>query len=182
MCAAKKHHPDVNPGDVVAAERFKRMTSSYTQALLLSAARERSAAERETPAGSRRAAPGGRTSRMSYGSPRATTGPVDERRFNVREWDRAHYGLHGATAEERQSQYIRDLNRQQRARPQSFAGSWARGGAQRRAGVAAASGGGAIAMMAIAACASVWSAVYQSERSSGRWGQEAHRGRTRDER
>ena len=44
LCAAKKHHPDLNPGDAAAAERFKRMTNAYTQALLISAKREREAA------------------------------------------------------------------------------------------------------------------------------------------
>ena len=31
---AKKHHPDVNPTDPGAGERFKQMTAAYTQALL----------------------------------------------------------------------------------------------------------------------------------------------------
>ena len=152
------------------------MTSAYTEALLLSSKREReaeAAASSSSSAGVRgdssswRGAPprGARASRMSYASPRAG-GPVDDRRFNHREWDRAHYGLHGATAEERQSQYVRNLYRQQRSqqsRAQAFYSAAARANQQRAgAGAGARSASGYVALAAIAACGSVWSAVYST--------------------
>ena len=160
--AAKKHHPDVNPGDATAEARFKRMTSAYTQALLVSARRERMS---ESDAASSSQSSGPRTRpRTAYATPRTTTGPVDPSRFNVREWDHAHYGLKGATAEERQSEYIRNLHRQARAQQSATSAYYAR-----RAQARAAGGGGAgspystaIIAASLAACASVWTAVYQT--------------------
>jgi hypothetical protein len=161
-CAAKKHHPDVNPDDDGAAERFKRMTAAYTQALLISARRERAKGSGQSvhdspPQGSAPRAP-----RQRYSSPRTAAGPVNEKRFNVREWDYMHYGLKGATAEDRQSQYIRQLHRQQRGQEQSAARAAA--SASSRGGQRASASGASSAAIAIsiAACASVWSAVYST--------------------
>ena len=162
---AKKHHPDVNPGDAAAAERFKRMTSAYTQALLISAKREREPqGSTAGPSSSGQPRPRART---TYGSPRAAAGQtVDEKRFNVREWESAHYGLKGRTAEERQSQYVRNLYRQQRARQQSASSFYARARSAAASSGAAAAGGSTrhpwLFTISAAICASVWSMVYST--------------------
>ena len=164
LCAAKKHHPDLNPGDAAAAERFKRMTNAYTQALLISAKREREAASSSGGgASAARGASGGgaRFTRTRYGfsSPRTHGGPVDPRHFNVREWDAAHYGIHGETAEERQSQFVRNLYRQQRSRTSRASAAYQTYQASR----ARVSSGGGLAVVALfAACASIWTAVYKT--------------------
>ena len=154
---------------MAAAEKFKRVTTAYTQALLLSTKRER-----EPPAassgptfrsGTGSSSGAARANRASYASPRATTGPVDGKRFNVREWESAHYGLHGATAEARQSQYVRNLYRQQRAQQQASA-AYAAAGGQRTGG----RGSAAMIMGTFAACVSVWTAVYRTNKAQGRFG------------
>lgn len=103
---AKEHHPDLNPGDAAAERKFKRITSAYTQALLSSAKRERQA---ERMAGSSSSSRGDVRSR-----PRPAA-PVDPARYNVREWESAHYGMHGGRAQS-QSHFVRNLAREHRAR------------------------------------------------------------------
>ena len=166
--AAKKHHPDVNPNDAAAGEVFKKMTSAYTEALLISTKRAKEAEQQASSSNTYRAPPrsprntqrGGR----EWNSPRAASGPVDEKRFNVREWDKAHYGLKGHTAEERQSEYIRNLYRQQQPRGGGSSFYGARSGARQRATPPHRHGAGSgTAIMALfVACGTVWTGVYQT--------------------
>ena len=110
--AAKKAHPDLNKSDPNAAERFKRLTTAYSRALLES---ESSARREHAPSG------GSSTSRSApRESPRSRRGPaqpVDPRRYNVREWERAHYGMHQSTptGDMRMSDMARQMQRQARA-------------------------------------------------------------------
>ena len=90
-------------------------------------------------------------------SPRATNGPVDERRFNVREWESAHYGLKGASAEARQSQYVRNLAREQRARQ---AGAAAMDRARQRARQQG--NGLGMLLFSMGLCTAVWTAVFRT--------------------
>ena len=179
IIAAKKHHPDVSPGD---AEFFKKVTSAYSQALLISAKRGRDPQRSSTAASRAGSSSGGGTSSSNfrYGStqqgaqqqrtsyyggfgPSAYTGrpSVDGSRFNVREWDKQHYGLHGATAEQRQSEYIRNLMRAQRQRDASAAAHRAARQQARQQARRGANGLG-VFVFSIAACSAVWSAVAQT--------------------
>ena len=161
LCTAKKHHPDVNPGDASAAERFKLMTSAYTQALLISSKRE------SAPNAS---ASGSQKYRMRAASQARAASPhssarsrEDNSRFNHREWDHAHYGLKGDTAEARQSEYVRNLSRAQRMRSQQ-AGAARAARSRASAGAGGRVGGYSFAMMVASAmvCFSTWSAVYST--------------------
>ena len=156
-CAAKKHHPDVNPGDASAAERFKFMTSAYTQALLISSKRD------STPYANCSQNPKRAASQARAASPHSARRRDDNSRFNHREWDHAHYGLRGDSAEVRQSEYIRNLTRAQRMRSQQ-AGA-ARNARSRASGRGRVGGGGySFAMLVASAmvCFSTWSAVYST--------------------
>lgn len=155
---AKKHHPDVNPGDTSAVERFKRITAAYTQALLASAKRDREGGH--TAAGS--------SSSSSRPQPayttRSSSGPVDPKRYNVREWEKSHYGMHGGNGMglDQQSQHVRNLQRQMRAQ-QKYA---AAAREARRAG-----GGGQVSLAywlvtSVAACSLVWTMVYSTNKNN----------------
>ena len=129
---AKKHHPDVAPGDAASAERFKRITAAYTQALLISARQERG--EQSSSSGAGSTASSSRTRPRYNDTPRAARGPVDPSRYNVREWERAHYGMHGGE-QQSQSAYVRNLAREMRSRQaaeqmQRARDSGARGGSK----------------------------------------------------
>ena len=159
------------------------MTNAYTEALLISAKREKETASGNTSQASSsntyRAPPRSPKYTQRNGSPRSTTGPVDEERFNVRDWEKAHYGLKSRTAEERQAEYIRNLRTQMRGRAAGGAGFQSAGfqsaGRTARTGAqqAAASGGGSsttVIFATLAACASVWTAVYKTNVGSWRRG------------
>ena len=151
----------MNPGDASAAERFKRMTNAYSRALLISAKRER-----EGPQAAAADQAKYRTRATAATSPRTSTWGgswrEDSSRFNHREWDRAHYGLHGATAEARQSEYIRNLANAQRARAAAAGQARVRRQQGRRMG----SGGSSFSLLlgSFIACCTVWRAVYETNR------------------
>ena len=156
--AAKKHHPDLNPGDVRAAERFKHMTNAYSQALLAATKREKQGPKTSAADQARY-----RMRAAAAGSPRASTwggSRNDSSRFDHREWDKAHYGLHGATAEARQSEYVRNLANAQRMRAAAAGAARAR---RQQAGAKVRSGGSfTLFLGSLLACVTVWRAVYQS--------------------
>jgi hypothetical protein len=156
--AAKKHHPDLNPGDVRAAERFKQMTNAYSQALLAATKREKQGPKTSAADQARY-----RMRAAAAGSPRASTwggSRNDSSRFDHREWDKAHYGLHGATAEARQSEYVRNLANAQRMRAAAAGAARAR---RQQAGAKVRSGGSfTLFLGSLLACVTVWRAVYQS--------------------
>ena len=134
------------------------MTSAYAQALLAATKREKqgpktSAAEQAKY----------RMRAAAAGSPRASTwgsNRDDSSRFNHREWDKAHYGLHGATAEARQTEYVRNLANAQRMRAAAAGAARAR---RQQAGTRVRSGGSfTLFLGSLVACISVWRAVHQS--------------------
>ena len=137
---AKKHHPDVNPNDDSASERFKRLTSAYTQALLASSKRERVWSGRSGQSA---------TSGVRGGRQRPAE-PINPKRFNEREWMSAHYGA------QTQSQYVRNLAREERARRQ--AGEAAMQWRKARAG------GGSFwwVLAGVGVATAVWSAVFRT--------------------
>ena len=156
MCAAKKHHPDLNPGDASAAERFKKMTSAYSQAILSASKRERDgprASAADQDAYRKRAAAAASQKQTGFNR-------NDASRFNHREWDKAHYGLHGTTAEARQSEYIRNLANAQRMRAAAAGQARAR---RQQAGSRVRTGGSfTLFVGSFLACVSVWKAVYET--------------------
>ena len=160
VLSAKKHHPDLNQGDSSAAERFKRMTSAYSQALLTASKRERQGpkASAADQARYRQRATAATSSQRttSFGGVNRN----DTSRFNHREWDKAHYGLHGATAEARQSEYIRNLANAQRMRAAAAGQARAR---RQQAGARVRTGGSFTLLLgSLFACVSVWKAVYET--------------------
>ena len=157
-------------------ELFKRMTSAYTQALLISSKRDREPASSRTGGGSSSSSSRSSSSYGGFGrqQQQRTTyyggfGPsayrdrarVDNSRFNHREWDKQHYNLHGETAEQRQSEYIRNLANAERRRS---ANAQAQRAARQQAGQQARRAGGSFGalLFSMAACSAVWSAVYQT--------------------
>ena len=166
--AAKTHHPDVNASHPDASERFKRITAAYTSALLHSSKRaEAAAGSAYTTGSSNSSSSGSAGARMRANSPRARQGAsVDGSRFNVREWETHHYGMHGGVEQRhsfytderaraaQQSQYVRNMARQHRARMQRA------GRAPQTAGHKA---GSALGMLlSIVACSAVWMGVATS--------------------
>ena len=152
----------MNKGDAAAAETFKRITNAYNAALKASAAGAASVASTRSTRGGGRAT----ASRPGYTPPRQPTGPVDGSQFNTREWERAHYGMHGA--KEEQSEFLRrawrmrgpDAARYGRERPPQS-------GPERRAAEAAAAaavpkGSAAGKAMMLLGVAVLWGAWAQS--------------------
>lgn len=162
---AKRHHPDVNPGDATASERFKRITAAYTQALLASAKRDRE------PQGAARGAGGSSSHSHSRArSPiRTASGPVDPKRYNVREWEKSHYGMHGGSAAtegfDQQSDMVRNLQRQEWARRKAAAAARE----ARRAAGANTPSFAAWLVPSVVACATVWWLVGYTNRGNPRW-------------
>ena len=170
------HHPDVNPDNPQSAERFKRITSAYTSALLQTSRRAKLDADAKATAaaasGIRNAAYGREFGRGASwrreGAPRAAPGAsVDGRRFNVREWEFHHYGMHGGTEQEhdlfrnermraaQQTAYVRNMARQQRARAQMAA-------AYRQARAERGPRTGMGLFLSVAACGAIWAGVFSS--------------------
>lgn len=119
--AAKKTHPDLNKQDPHAAERFKGLTEAYTRALVKSNAR----GQNYDPSG------GASSSTTRPRSPRwearprtrgetASTQHVDPRRYNVREWEKAHYGMHGGAAPTGVSHRTSDMARQMQRKARAW--------------------------------------------------------------
>lgn len=152
---AKQHHPDVNPGDAAAAERFKRITAAYTQALLASAKREREPARAAAHSHSRARSP-----------IRTAAGPVDPKRYNVREWEKSHYGMHGGSGMglDQQSVYVRNLQRQMRSREQV-----AKAAREARRAAGASPSYARWLVPSVVACAAVWTLVGYTNRTNPRW-------------
>ena len=136
---AKKHHPDVNPNDPGAGERFKKITAAYSQALLQSSKRERFGA-------AQRSRDGVRGARVKPAE------PVHPSRYNVREWESAHYGMH-----QTQSAFVRNLAREQRARQQQ-----ARQAVRHMQSASYGGGSGWWVVASLGAAAMLWSAVYRT--------------------
>lgn len=171
---AKKMHPDLNKDDPQADEKFKRLTTAYTEALRESSRRPemgQTARDFASGMGSTSTSTGwaqGRTTRASWQSRQAGSGQgakpsVDPRRYNVEEWERAHYGMHGARtdrfatdAERRVSDRVRQMQRQAQAMNRQAA-----------AARAAPSGGrnslGWI-LGSFAAVAGIWTMVFQTNK------------------
>ncbi len=143
---AKKHHPDVNPGQPGSADKFKRITAAYTQALLTSSKREAAYSRGRT--GADGSSPRTSSARPGRSGPAR---PVDPKHFDVPEWESAHYGS-GRT----QSQFVRNVAREHRMRQAAEAARHAATGG----------GGGSqsfgVVLAAAAAVAFVWSLVYKS--------------------
>ena len=157
---AKIHHPDVNPDDATAEERFKAITSAYTQALLASSRR---ASEPESVRGGASSSSSASAARMrGSASPRAAYGQkVDGSRYNVRDWEYHHYGMHGGTAQEHhvdervRATYVHNMARQRQRDAQSAA-------RQARQASGGSRGGPTSALslaLSIAACATIWMSV-----------------------
>ena len=164
---AKKMHPDVNRDDPTAEEKFKRLTTAYTEALRESSRRpEMGGAARDYASGMGRSSHQGRTTRASWESRQADSGAgptpsVDPRRYNVEEWERAHYGMHGArtdryatNAERNVSDKVRQMRRQAQAMNRQAA-------AARAAPVGGGTSLGRI-LGAFAAVAGIWTLVFKT--------------------
>ena len=158
--AAKERHPDLNKDDPFAAEKFKKLTAAYTTALREAGNREKGqpsdlgsdphTGRPSTPTWENRA-------RWEAGAARAGK-EVDPRRYNVKEWERAHYGMHdprtgrfATTAERQMSDKVRQMARQAREM-----------NAQSRARMARphSNSGFGWFMASVAACTAVWTLVY----------------------
>ena len=159
---AKRHHPDVNGDDPAAAERFKSITSAYTKALLVRSKRAKDSAtasvhaDRGTGTTTTREWPGN--------SPRAAHGQsVDGSRFNVREWEQHHYGMHGGAAQ-RPDDRVRmhhayNVHNMARQRAREHARSVARQARRASDGSRQRGPSGMAWCLCIAACATVWTGV-----------------------
>mmetsp|Transcript_16105 Transcript_16105/g.36094 ORF Transcript_16105/g.36094 Transcript_16105/m.36094 type:complete len:196 (-) Transcript_16105:147-734(-) len=165
-----KHHPDVNKDDPKAAERFKRITSAYTQALLASS---REGAIQGATAN----APGARGGVRQSTPPRTPGGgTVPKGRFNVREWEAAHYGMHGGPADAKRSEFFRTVWRQRGpaagARRDAGPGSAGRGRAPpRTAAPSARSSTFSMFIASTLAVVTVWTLVFQTNaRKWNQWG------------
>mmetsp|Transcript_17142 Transcript_17142/g.36293 ORF Transcript_17142/g.36293 Transcript_17142/m.36293 type:complete len:205 (-) Transcript_17142:292-906(-) len=116
---AKRHHPDLNVAEA-SEEKFKKITAAYTAALLESSRREKDAAEGKS--GHAGGIPRTGTMRTRGTGPIRSAGPLRKDQFDVREWERAHYGLHQeqskahharqAQGEASQSARVRTMHRQ----------------------------------------------------------------------
>ena len=149
LVTAIKEHPDVNKDDPSATEKFKKLTAAYTRALLESDAREKRAAA----GGS--SMPRSKPVRWDASQPsRSPPGQVDPRRYNVREWERMHYGMHERTmaSERRMSDRARQMQRQARA--------WSQHKQSPPRPPPRAPFG--MFMASLAACATVWTLVFQT--------------------
>ena len=165
----------MNPSNPDASERFKRITAAYTSALLHSSKRAEASASSAYASGRSNSSSGGGAAgaRMRANSPRARQGaPVDGSRFNVREWESNHYGMHGGVEQRhsfytderaraaQQSQYVRNMARQHRARTQGA------GRAQQAAGARGNKAGTGLGLLlSIAACSAVWMGVVTSAKA-----------------
>jgi len=163
---AKAHHPDVNPNDPAAAERFKLITVAYTQALLQSTRR---ASEPQLSSSSVRGSRSAGAQRMrAAASPRtATARPVDGEQFDHREWERNHYGETAQThfQDERlrmsHAAGVHNMARQRQREAQSMA----RRARQGSSGGQRAGPSGMVWCLAIGACATVWIGVVKTANS-----------------
>jgi curved DNA-binding protein CbpA len=159
---AKIHHPDVNPDDPTSEERFKAITSAYTQALLASSRRASEAESVRGGASSSSSSSASAARMRGSASPRAAYGQkVDGSRYNVRDWEYHHYGMHGGTeqkhhADERvRATFVHNMARQRQRDAQSAA-------RQARQASGGSRGGPTSALslaLSIAACATIWMSV-----------------------
>ena len=117
---AKKSHPDLNKQDPQAAERFKGLTEAYTRTL----AKSNSRGQYDPGAGASSSTTGPRSPRWE-GRPRTrgaapASQHVDPRRYNVREWEKAHYGMHGGAAPSGVSHRTSDMARQMQRKARAW--------------------------------------------------------------
>ena len=163
--AAKERHPDLNPEDPNAEEHFKKITGAYTKALLVSSRRSAIASDSGPSAADASRAGYARTRTTWQPPPRTAQGPVDSSKFNTREWERQHYGMHGGTqqthhADDRlraMAMAARRSARQAQAREQSAAAA--------RAARTQRGGHGMHLALSIVAASAAWYGVHKTVQS-----------------
>ncbi|KAL1508543.1 hypothetical protein AB1Y20_004642 [Prymnesium parvum] len=153
---ALKHHPDLNKNNAAAAEKFNRINDAYNAAMQASVQEP----WRQSTRG------GGRAPRPGARPPREPSGPIHRSRFNVHEWERMHYGMHGGPGQERRdSEFLRHAWRQRGpSAARHTTGPGHAGGRAHRAAAQPAQRGGSLGGFLVTAFSvmAVWGMCFQS--------------------
>lgn len=159
---AKQHHPDLNQGDAAAAAKFDRVTTAYNSAMEST----NSESWKRSPRG------GGRATATAARPSAPPWRPTDRSKFNVHEWERMHYGMHGGRGEHKGTEFMRQAWRHRGPTAARYTGDWKFGNSARnsmQSSQSASRGSGPNFFMMFCAISGVWGmALYSMGISSGR--------------